>query len=144
MSFIWQPSDTCWRRVACGGLLGKQDGRTVEIFNSFEIIVEPELDEAFFTQHLESSSSSFSAYSYGCCLCLSYLLCLEMLPPLPPLYLPLYLPLSRPGLSSSAVQRVFKTLEFVGWYSTGSAPTPELLQLHRTVLPRRAAALCFG
>ncbi|GAA6042636.1 hypothetical protein JCM8097_008257 [Rhodosporidiobolus ruineniae] len=75
-----------------GALLGTQQGREVDILNSFEIVVKPsgedgngplEVDHAYFVTRRDQ------------------------------------------------FKQVFPTFDFLGWYSIGSAPTPEDAALHK-------------
>ncbi|TNY19236.1 COP9 signalosome subunit 6 [Rhodotorula diobovata] len=105
---ILQQSDH-WTRVSLqsgspstrvvGALLGTQQGRQVEIFNSFELVVNkadngtPELDHAYFDTRREQ------------------------------------------------FKQVFPTLDFLGWYSVGQAPTPEDTALHKQFFPYNESPL---
>ena len=91
-----------------GALLGTQKGRSIDICNSFELVVSVErlLDRSYFTSKEEQ------------CECISSR---------PVLGLDTHLS------STTLVKQVFSTMEFVGWYTIGGSPTKEDVEFHQQV-----------
>lgn len=90
--------------LVLGALLGTQNGREVEIVNTFEVAVEQgeKLDHASFNVRREQCALVFSIFD----------LLMQTLHP---------------------DKQVFPSLEFIGWYTVVSYPTQRHITLHEQV-----------
>ena len=90
-----------------GALLGTQKGRSIDICNSFELVVsdERQLDRSYFASKEEQCKC---IYPRTTCFRIGHL--------------PLH-----------TVKQVFSTMEFVGWYTIGGSPTKDDVDFHQQV-----------
>lgn len=117
-----------------GALLGVQEGRNVEIFNSFELVCTPVNDELVFdTQYLErkaEASTFFTFHVYRRIRKNSFASVLIHF-----LSLSWPLRLLTPFVCSShvVVKQVFPTYDILGWYSTGKRVIDQDIKLQKQV-----------
>ena len=109
-------------RAVYGALLGSQKGRSVEICNSFELVVsdERQLDREYFTAKEEQCTSWPILKRAGPLIIVQGSLSIAC-------------PFHKSLSCTYLVKQVFSTMEFLGWYTIGGAPTKEDVRFHEQV-----------
>lgn len=110
--------------VVYGAVLGVARGRELELLNSFELLTIPASGDAPLTidpEYLETKAAQCTSGEDG-----QHQLAASS-PRQHPLPTPSPLPPSPP------VKEVFKDLEILGWYATGTAPHADHVPLHRQI-----------
>lgn len=91
-------------RLVLGALLGTQNGRDVDIVNSFELVVEEgeKVDHEFLVSRRDQCACGYLGGSFD-------------------------------ALISCSDKQVFPSLEFIGWYTVAPVPTARHIALHEQV-----------